>query len=375
MVIGGLIFLAQIIQFLLYPKIPKDAFNYGDTLIAILLLLILFSGIIHTNSKTLNYIGTYLFIFLILYFFLKLSFIKQNSAEYFLRINFYAIVFLCSFLIVEFMLKYLFSINIQDFLPRRRETTATFLGTFPRSYGFSTEPGVVAYYLTTMGMVAFYYVFEKSRLSKLKKAAFVLLFLFAEISIYSTTGITALIVAWITTNILLPIKSDKIRLNKYSLFIIISIFLLFIFKFNEIFSLFSPIINKLSLIGASSAIDRRERWLNALNMISDNPLTGIGIGGLSAQGKPSPINWYLFLGVETGILTVIVLWGFYIYVLVKMLYSKLNGKKYFLIGFIGATIHLFAISSFQYPFIFLLLIFFFSTNYSNKHYENSLYNK
>jgi O-antigen ligase len=121
--------------------------------------------------------------------------------------------------------------------------------------------------------------------------------------------------------------------------------------------LLAPLILKLTLsTSSSSATDRVQRWSTASELVSINPLFGTGLGNLSSKGYASPVNWFMFISVEAGIIALFLFISFVFVKWLKLSYSRRNLDKYILFGLSASMVHLFATSGFHYPYILLLLV-------------------
>jgi O-antigen ligase len=334
-------------------KINLSIYGIEDYFLLLFVGWILFISLFNLNDKSFNYVMTYVYILLILYLFLKGLFYRNITIDFMLKANYYGTFFLVFFLIFEFSAQIFFDFDIQEYLPRRRDASATFLNLFYRSYGFSTEPGIVAYYLSTLGLISVWYIIYRINISKIKLTLLLVSFILAEVTIYSAAGIVALTIGFILSTLVLLNKKKiyKLILMIFSISVLLQLFSETIYTYTY------PIINKISLSASSgSGADRLGRWTNAINQIQEHPITGIGLGGISANGDPSPVSWYLFLMVETGILSIIFLFIFYLFVAINIYSSNVDGKNILLASFIAGVLHLSVISTFHYPFIFLNII-------------------
>ena len=127
----------------------------------------------------------------------------------------------------------------------------------------------------------------------------------------------------------------------------------------------SPLGNKLTLQSHDSgerSVRRGERWSEAFSQISDfdsvSLLFGKGVGYFSSQDLASPVNWYLMLTYETGIVGLIVFILFLVLSALAIIRSKVLGRNAYLIGLIAGTLHLATNSLYWLPFIWVLLTMF-----------------
>lgn len=347
-----------------------------DLLLFIGVLFVGISGLINPNSKTINYIGAYFYVFIITFIFLKIILYQNVKYKEIFITNTIAIIFLSFFLLLEFVLGFFMSFDIQQYIPRHRETSAIFNG-LPRSYGFATEPGVVAYYLNTLGPIAFYSLWNLMNIGFWKKLFYSVVLVLGWVTTFSAAGIGFLLIG-IIVFCLSKIFSLKFKLVKKHFIITLNItlvsfvILLIIVSYNNnmntIFNFIEPMKQKIAFdTSVGSSTDRLGRWNTAIDMIVQNPIVGIGPGMLSYSGLGSPTNWYLFLTLEGGLVTILPFLLFLFISLVKILKSKIEFKSYFLIGFMAGVGHLSVISTFQYVFLwFLILLFNIANEQSSK---------
>ena len=74
-------------------------------------------GLFLPNTSTGNYLVVFFFLYPFLYYSIRFIALKIGIFRC-LRINFYAFLLIAGFVIFEFLMNYLFSFNIQDFIPR-----------------------------------------------------------------------------------------------------------------------------------------------------------------------------------------------------------------------------------------------------------------
>ena len=102
-----------------------------------------------------------------------------------------------------------------------------------------------------------------------------------------------------------------------------------------------------------------------IKVIAGDRITVTGVGSTNATGtRGSNINWYIFLTVEGGLLSSIPIMLFLVFSFVRIAYSRVPGKMWFLVGLTAGAVHFLAISTFFYPFLWILLIMFFLAEYS-----------
>jgi len=312
--------------------VPKIFLVFLFLLIIPLLLQLLFNY----NFKSFNYFLFYLVVFFI-YPVGILNLIESVDFNFFKKLIVFSFYFTSVFVIIEFCLNVL-GFHIQDYIIRERETTAT-LSTFYRSFGFSSEPGSLSYYLNSLGPLSI--LFSK------KKNVTYILYSMAILFTFSPVGI----LVWL----IYTFFYQKKFINRYSLFIGITILLSVYYKFQSEIQLISEALTwKLSGNG-TSVTERIDSYSYFLNAVKSNIL-GFGLGNVTSIGMQSPKNFFLFAFYEVGILGLIVL----ILPIVYIIFYKKNKFKLF---FILSLLHLLFISQVQYPYtIFLFVIIYLSIN-------------
>lgn len=127
----------------------------------------------------------------------------------------------------------------------------------------------------------------------------------------------------------------------------------------EVTYYFSPIYKKVTL-QQESAGSRPIRWLHDLKLVSLSPIVGHGPGYASESGRGSSVNWYLFLTMEGGLISSVPVLLFMLFSFMRIYLSKIPGRLWFMSAFMAGAIHLAAISTFFHPFLWMLLIIFFT---------------
>ena len=140
-------------------EIPAKIYDQTDLLLVIFLIMVLCFTVIQNNPKTINYLTAYFLVFGLQYLYLKFLFVRYLYLNKILNINSLAVIAVAAFCCAEFLLQLLFNFDIQNFMPRTKAATATmYSGLFARSYGFASEPTVVAFYLNTLGPLCIWHL-------------------------------------------------------------------------------------------------------------------------------------------------------------------------------------------------------------------------
>jgi len=350
-------------------KLSIKPYSEIDYLVPIFFIVFLISAIINQNESTQNYLIAYFFVFFVLYLFLKSALYSCSTSRQIYIANAWGIVFVGIFLSVNFILTTTGIINLQDMMPRIKDASATYNQTLIRGYGFSTEPGVVAFYLNTLGPIALWFIWSETKLPTIIKSLLVSFVFLGWLVTFSAAGFIFLLLSVIVTLVVLKIWANRAVIKKTSRKIKVSI-ALSAFSLIVLISWASaqpivqnflyPIFLKLSLSeNSSSAGHRVQRWSESLSMLFDKPFFGYGPRYFSAEGQSSALNWFLMLIIEGGFISFFIMSLFLFLVMVRMLKWAHPARTPFLIGFFAGCAHLTITSVFFHPFLWLLIAIFF----------------
>ena len=145
-------------------KIPLLVYSNIDYLLIFFFLIFSISGIVNNNELFFNYLLAYFFLIFFTYLFLKGALHKFTSTREIYIVNLVAVIFVCTFICVNFILSFS-GFNLQEFLPRDKATQAIYMGRYVRGYGFSSEPGIAAFYINTLGPLAVWFLIYKTNFS------------------------------------------------------------------------------------------------------------------------------------------------------------------------------------------------------------------
>ena len=116
--------------------------------------------------------------------------------------------------------------------------------------------------------------------------------------------------------------------------------------------LFEDIKGKLILDENYRSVRQRlDGLLLAFTFIHNNPIFGLGMGYHSHIGLMSPINWFLMLFVEAGLIGLLLILLFFYNLFIKVGQCIENNIEKFIITFslISIILHHFFVSTFFYP--------------------------
>jgi len=346
-------------------RISISCYKHEDILILLMFIGLLISTLVNTSIKSLNYILAYFFIFGVSYIFLKGVLYNFSDVKKLLNVNTFAVLFVAIFSVIDFVSFSFLNVDVQQIIPRSKEATATYMGgMFRRSYGFASEPTILALYFNTLGILGIWNLWKRTNIIKPSKILLTVIFLLAWISTFSAAGwgsffISILISAALIT--LINMKKKKVTLSKKKLKIValamLSIIIIIPMYQKEIKNFILPVYKKITLKEVATV--RTAHWKWGFENIVESPVFGRGLGSTSEAGRVSTINWYIFLTMEGGLISSIPIILFMLFSYVRIFLSKVEGKFWFMSGFMAGSMHFFAISTFYYPFLWFFLIIFF----------------
>ena len=375
-------------------KFPWNIYHTEDVFLYVGLIAVLASSLLHMNDKTINYLLAYFYIFGIGYFILKQLLYENGSISRYFDINTVAVLTVSIYALFEVAAKYFAHLDIQSFIPRIRDATATYNTSIPRAYAFCTEPTILSYYLNTLGPIALWRLWQYRSVPKVLKYLLTLLLVLAWILTFSPPGIVFMIVS---VFVVLAIRFCDTRVarakaagvgvnrtensrrrnlapalslhrstlpNKkvtWTMPVILAVIaiatILCIMYSDSVRDSTDPLLRKIFLTG-ESAEDRVSRWNYAIDNIFADPLFGKGIGYLSSKGSGSSISWYLFLTLEAGFIASAFFIMFLLFSFCRIWRSQNALKYWFLVGFLSAVLHLNVISTIHHPFLWVLIALF-----------------
>lgn len=366
-ILASILVILVALRLLAGGRIRFDCYKKEDTLVILMFLGIILSGIVAPNSKTFNYILGYFFIFFILYLFMKGAFLNYLKYQSILNANSVAVIFVSLFCIVDLLGWAIAGLDIQSYIPRAQEARAT-ISIFRRSYGFATEPTILAFYFNTLGILGIWNILANCNLRIGTKAVATTVFGLAWISTFSAAGIGGAVMAFLISSVLFKLRRWKIKeptiRNLVKRGLILGLLLTAIITDARYWNVIPGIVSKLTF-ESHSAVVRLERWQQGLSDIENNPLFGSGIGATSAKGEVSNINWYIFLTQEAGVVASIPIFLFLFIVIMRIYLSEVPGRNWYMISALSGIFHLFAISTFFHPFLWTHFAIFFVADATN----------
>ncbi|SDB82944.1 O-antigen ligase family protein [Williamwhitmania taraxaci] len=326
-----------------------------------LLLLVLFVGVAalaHYNGHSLNYIVAYGFVFIAGFLLLKLFFLRYSTHKLLLNTLSIAVIFHSLFILVEFFSQTIFGIDIQEYMFKIFPHDAFYFG-YPRCYGLTEEPTYVAHYLTTFVPLVFYHL-HKTRLWIPVKIVIYTIVMVSFFLTFSTAGFAiAIIGAVLAVGLYTLTNISFLRKNWIwiTLLLLVIFSMIFIVLTKDI-PFIQPLLQKFSQTEVGLDGSRLNRWATDFPYLLSHPILGVGPGFFASQGLTSSVNWYLFLAIEAGLLSLFSLFvflGFYLFRVIKI---DSPYRFVYLYGFLNTFIYLFTCSTFYHPYPWLLLIMF-----------------
>ncbi len=386
-VILGAIVVVFIIAFLNGKKNLSRAYKPEDFLVILCFIGVCLSGLLNPNGKTVNYVIAYFAVFIIGYLLLK-GIVAQNiNWQTLLKINTIALIFVALFTIFEFLIEFLTGFDIQTFIPRENPARATYLLRFPRAYGFAHEPTILAFYFNTLGLIGLWKLWYWNSIGRVfhrywLKIPLTLIAIFAWLSTFSAAGFVFLPCSIILANCLKKRHNFSRTISPRLIFLVVlsivivtilfSIVSLNIFQSREIINEYTdPLLTKVTLQDDKHVNIRVTAWITSLDNIRRSLVFGIGVGHQSDSGLNSSFNWYLFLMLEGGLISFLPIAVFLCISFLRIAMSNVQGKLWFMTGFLAGAMHLLVIATFYHPFLWILLILFSTCNEQKKIYEKT----
>jgi len=333
----------------------KQRFSRNDLYLLAFLVTLILSILANPNFKSVNYFLSYSFVILVWVIMMR-SFLKGfNLFQFSKKINALAVILVSLFVVLDFFTFFLGITDLQQMFPRINEPTALFAGSqYRRSYGFTTEPAMLAMYFNTLGLLAIADIWKWS-IQTFTKLCLTGLIVLAYITTFSSAAFVSILLAAIIVAFLrsLIIKSVSRRLLIGMFSAAIILLALSRIEYFDFFT--SNIVAKLDLSDGSltSVQVRTSRWTEAVTLLSSKPFFGHGLGFYSAAGEYSPNSWFLMLAVECGILAPMFLFLYFGGIVMDSL--RINDFRFYSVGILAAVLHFFVISTFFHPSLWILI--------------------
>jgi len=171
------------INLLIKGKIKTAVYKVEDIFLFFSLSFIMISYLVNNGNP--NYILAYFFTFVIAYLIMKQIYYEFCNIEKLFKINTITIIFISVFIIVEFLGHYIFNVNIRKIMHFGAVPEATYLKVFHRSYGFSTEPTNLGYYINALGPIGLWNLYKTKTIKKGFKILITIVYIFGWITTFS----------------------------------------------------------------------------------------------------------------------------------------------------------------------------------------------
>lgn len=364
------LFVFGLITLVSKKKILKDFTILPITCYMIGMIL---SGLVNPNDFTFNYIISYSFFWILSYFILSNIFLTVDHTLV-IKWLFFGWLFTVAFVCINFFINFFVGVSLQDLIPRMNETTALHFG-INRAYGFSTEPGTLAFYLNCFYPIGLYYLKEKLKFGQSSLVLFSLLYVFA-ISLTGSATAAAVLIMFFSMYILYKFAQIILRGSTYKkilAFVYLTLSLIVVvgvigYLFETFPFLFDSVISKLTMNENSRSVSARIDKLNHAKYIMENfnLLLGAGPGYHSSVGMPGTGSWLFMIFLESGLVSfmsilIVVLIMFY-----RIFKIRDELSKYIFFSFIACNLHLLVISTFYHPYFFILCSLITGCYYSHK---------
>lgn len=343
---------------------PKPLFFWKkwvpeDVLILLGVSIVCFSAVLNFNSRSVYYLSAYVFVFTIAYYYVKLMLLNLISSEKFLSAVAFSVSLVSALVVLDFLAYNVFGFDLQAMIPRSREAVATYNG-LRRSYGFTTEPTIMALYFNTIGLLAVWYLFFIRRDLYLGIIVGFVWF-FALMSTFSGAGLPLLTLGLLLSGFVFLgegiLKGHiKRRPVRGLLICLVVAAVVILTNGSSLTEFLSGILNKAQL--GDNASVRTARWGEEIGLALEAPFLGKGPGfNRAIEDAGSSLSWYIFLAKEAGVFAAVAFFSAWFVVYLKLLGSDLRGKYFLGAGVFAGGLHYFAISSFWHPSFWIFLAF------------------
>ena len=294
---------------------------------------------------------TYLFVIIAIFsaFYFVPLFIVNNSitANSFLRISYYSFIGVLFMATVDYVAKVLIDSSVLGFLPRFKSDEAIYLGFFKRNYGFCTEPGIFAHYLLTVGLFNMIWAYQNRGMKVGVFLVGVILFAFNLITTFSAAGLASILFG---VFVYLLFQVNKLNLRAVGGVVVIA-FLGFVFLSSDYSN---AIVAKLTFQDVESGVRRLTLWSEGLISASDDFFLGKGLGSSDELNNISYLSVYVTMFNEVGFFGVGSLIAFLFGAFLYTLFNRRVNSMY-VIPLVSGAVQLAAVSTFYYPFIYVLI--------------------
>lgn len=329
-------------------RMPKTIHSMHFLMIFFVLYLIAISIIWH-NQNSLVYLLVYTYFYLFVFFAVS-CFLTWYKLDLFLKYNSIAVTIVLLFVLLDFFLFHVLFIDVQEYIPRIGPVPdATVLGVIRRAYGFSNEPTNLSAYIIVFGGLAIFYWYKNNVKFIYFRA---LLILISLLLTFSGSAFGGAVVAIFFTSIIGLFFLPFDRGRKILMFYVFNFIVVFFFL---LFDSVRDVALKFSL-GDDFGSGRGENWAFFFHLIVDNNFMPHGLGSAGLTGI-FPINSYLLVLYESGVVGLVIYLIFHLLPLMIILNSRMQhiDKLFLMLIYIASISQLAAFDTFYYPYTIIFI--------------------
>lgn len=317
-----------------------------------LLMSLFFAGF---NRQSFNYLLAYCFVFGVGYGVVRIAIGDMHRFRLAMDANVWAVLFVCAFALFEFLWKLNGFGSMAEFLPKiKPDQAAQSIGglRLPRTYSLMPEPGILGFYLNTLGILALGWLYQNKRTFKFMLTVFLMLVVYVMSGSAGAIGSLFLgILSFVLTWFCGPLRAflKKSRIIIFALFVMSGIAVCSISDWSALSKLSDP---------ATYSGSRFASWGAGWRQFQLAGLAGNGLGYVATTQSGSFINWYLTLGVDGGWMATFMAMGLVATALVSVWKSNSALKGWYFVGICAGAVQLNSIATFFNPFLWALIAVF-----------------
>lgn len=336
-----------------FPYSGKEINIQKEDLLVVAFLLLSFLSLCFNYSESKNLTNFLALVFVIGVYFFAAKLVIQKlgiDSEQIGKIVYYSAITCCVIMLIDWVIVNFFDIEIRPYFINLTNGTANMFYFTKNGYktvaGVAEEPGSMAFLLNTYGLIGLDYC--KQHRQKKEFNLFLILYLLALLSSFSTGGIACLIIAAILFNF------RRIFIGGGAIMPILVFFIIVVLSGNVLAIIYNEFyIKAFSSEESVSALARFFSWRQGISDWLESPLFGKGPGYGSLTLVDGYLSFFLKVLAETGTLSFLVIFMFMIVIFKK---AK-NVSSILKIALVAGILHLFIISDFYHaPFWILIFL-------------------
>ncbi len=378
LIIAVILFILMGTKILNDQKLPSTFLTFDIILVFAFLFFVSFTFLMNGigNRKALNhtvgYLSSYLLFYVCISYCLQVVKDWQSLFKNVLKYLTWITIFCAFYGAVEFTLGNVFSININDYIPRPSDLEAnydaTVLGLFYRARGFAPESGHYTFMMELFAPLVVYYLYFSGfcKWHFIVKACSILLICLSFVFAVSTASFAVVPVAILIASLFYAksllgfLKRNWIRT---SIAVIVS--LVVILVLNSLIPLYAlVVISSTDKLDSGSFDDRQARLDffsdNFFRLNFDNKIYGAGPAGYDILGfteSNAILSLYYSVTFEVGIIGLLLLLALFVYLVVSCLAIKHKIGYFLLIALLAGIFHYHFIANFWYPWFWFIAVF------------------